>query len=252
MKSLFFIVLGVVAGVITTILLLNYLGQKSIEDATNYSQDLPNVVETSNQKSSKEIIQNDTEEAEEEEADTGEDKDESTSSNQEEKSQLTDEQIILELSEQIVNALHNSDMNTLASFVHGTEGLLFSPYIYIQPNSQQFNQGDIPTLLNNTNIYNWGTEDGTGNPIDLTPQDYFSRYVYNKNYSNPDEIKYDEYIERSSMINNISTYFNNVHVVEYYVEGQMDLDWGSLNLVFKQDNNGDWKLIAIVHDEWTT
>ncbi|RSK26605.1 hypothetical protein EJF36_06895 [Bacillus sp. HMF5848] len=158
----------------------------------------------------------------------------------------------------IVEALKNHDMETVVahSIVSDNEGegLLFSPYIYIENNALTLTQSELLNFFSITSTYTWGVEDGTGFPIELTPSDYFNRYVYNKDYSNPDEVHVNNLMQRGNLINNVASVFPGAAYVEFFIEGDPNIggmDWGSLLFVFEQNTSGYYQLVAIVHDEWT-
>ena len=56
------------------------------------------------------------------------------------------------------------------------------------------------------------------------------------------------------MIENQFEIYDNAIVVEYYFPGfnpdYAGMDWESLRLVFEQYEN-DWKLVGIIHNQWT-
>ncbi|KGX90147.1 hypothetical protein [Pontibacillus marinus] len=65
----------------------------------------------------------------------------------------------------------------------------------------------------------WEEADGSGKPIELTPREYFDRFVYNQSFEDPDEILVNEIKQRGNTKNNIKEAFPNSHVVEFYRSG---------------------------------
>ena len=154
----------------------------------------------------------------------------------------------------IAQILKDEDMAALASYAHPVEGIRFSPYYHIENNHQVFTSAQLQNLLSDNTTYFWGVEDGTGFNIDLTPQDYFDRYINDRDFTNPDELVYNNVIVRGNLINNIPSFYPNAVFVELYMEGTppyMGMDWRSLYLIF-EEYNGDFYLIGITHGEWTT
>lgn len=154
----------------------------------------------------------------------------------------------------VVQLLSTEDMAGLQPYIHPLQGVRFSPYYYVENSHLTFNAAAIPGLLTNPTVYTWGTEDGTGDPINKNGLDYFNRYVMNKDYTNPDQIVYNSIVLRGSMINNIQSFYPNAVFVEYFVDGTPTyggLDWGSLYIIYEQHNN-NWYIVGIVHGEWTT
>ena len=155
-----------------------------------------------------------------------------------------------------IEALRDRDMDRLASLVHPTQGIRFSPYAYVREADISVAVEDVPNLLSKETVLLWGVYDGSGAPIELTFDQYYDQFIYDQDFANAEEIGYDQRIGGDGgTINNIPDFYPGGLMVEYHFTGfEPDyggLDWRSLRLVFMQD--GDvWFLIGIVHDEWTT
>ena len=164
------------------------------------------------------------------------------------------ESSVQELAQEIVQALAKKDTAILAQHVHPEKGLLFSPYVYIQDDALVFDQNEVANLLDNLDANLWGTFDGSGEPMEMTAEEYYSRFVYDQDYVHAHEMNIDSIRQRGNSINNIKEKFPDSTVVEFHIKGTEQyggMDWRSLNLVFERDANGKLKLVAIVHDEWT-
>jgi hypothetical protein len=61
--------------------------------------------------------------------------------------------------------------------------------------------------------------------------------------------------DRGTLINNIFDVYTGKQIFEYYFSGfdaqYAGMDWKSLILVLDLENN-EWKLIGIIHNQWTT
>lgn len=163
---------------------------------------------------------------------------------------------LLSVALDVVTALKNKDMNTLASYVHSTAGVRFSPYGHVDvQNDLQFSASQLPSLWASMQVYQWGVYDGSGDPIQFTFQDYFDRFVYDVDFANPHMIGNNVVVGTGNMINNIQQAYPNGSFIEFHFTGfdpqYSGMDWRSLRLVFEQEN-GQWKLVGIIHDEWTT
>lgn len=156
--------------------------------------------------------------------------------------------------ELVINALAEKDMAFLANFVHPQRGLRFSPYAFVREEHQVFMPNELPTLVSSEEVYTWGAYDGTGDPIDLTFDDYYQEFVYSSDFANPEQMGVDERIGQGNSINNIDEFYPGSSFVEYHFSGFEEeyegMDWESLRLVFVQED-GAWWLVGIVHDEWT-
>jgi hypothetical protein len=156
--------------------------------------------------------------------------------------------------EEVLKLLKDKNGEVLSTYVHGEKGVLFSPYVYIETDAVKFDKQKVKVFFEDTETYTWGAQDGSGEPIKLTPSDYYTKYIYDGKFEEADEIVFDRVESRGNTLRNISEIFPDAHTVEYYVKGTEEygnMDWKALNLVFEQDEQGEWKLVAIVHDQWT-
>ncbi len=171
--------------------------------------------------------------------------------NGEEEKEEVVETKLKEQANQIIEILADQNFEELATYVQEEKGLLYSPYVSVNENDLVFKPSEVATFKKDTEEYVWGVEDGSGFPIELTPVEYHEEYVYQADYLNPDEVTFDKTDSRGNMINNIKEFFPESHHVEFYKEGQEELDWSSLYVVFEPNEKGEWKLVALVNDEWT-
>lgn len=163
---------------------------------------------------------------------------------------------------EVVLALQEGNLEQVASAVHPEKGLRFSPYTFVTVNAalpddqdRLFSAAEVSTLLADPTIYHWGPFDGTGDPINMTFEEYFARFVYDADFARPHAVGYNDFVGQGSMINNIRDIYPDALVVEYHFEGfepeYGGLDWRSLRLVL-EEQDGEWYLVGIVHSEWTT
>jgi len=142
----------------------------------------------------------------------------------------------------------------VAEVVHPEQGVRFSPYTYVEESHQVFAADELAGLAGSVEIFLWGYFDGTGDPIQLTFDDYYERFIYSADFANPEQMAIDEELGYSSMINNIADFYPGSSFVEYHFSGFVEeyggMDWVSLRLVFVEED-GSWFLIGIVHDQWT-
>jgi len=155
----------------------------------------------------------------------------------------------------VINILKDNDLETLSRHVDSQKGLRFSPYSYVNlENDMVFNPGQIAWALKDSNLYVWGTYDGIGGPIEKTFMEYYDDFVYDVDFANPHLIGNNMNIGSGNTINNISEAYPDASFVEFYFKGfeqqYQGMDWKSLSLVFEQTNDV-WKLVGIVHGQWT-
>lgn len=100
----------------------------------------------------------------------------------------------------------------------------------------------------------WGNYDGTGDPIKLTVPAYLKKFVYNADYLTAEAVGFDEVMKQGNSRNNLTELYPNHHFIDYHFSGfeqkNKGMDWTSLRLVFEKEN-GQYFLVAIIHDQWT-
>ena len=156
---------------------------------------------------------------------------------------------------EVITVLHNERAEMLAPFIHPGEGVRFSPYGYVDTLSDvQLSRKDFLSQLGTEQIVNWGTYDGSGEPIHLTTRDYFRRFVYTSDFLHTKSVKLNGFIGGGNSLNNLEVCYPGCSFVEYHVPGTNPsyggMDWNSLRLVFRM-HKGKYYLVGMVHDQWT-
>lgn len=167
----------------------------------------------------------------------------------------TSQNNLLKTALNVVGVINDEDMQTLSSFVHPTKGVRFSAYGHIDVSSDlTFTKTQVAGLMNDAQVYTWGSYDGSGEPINLNFENYFDEFIYDEAYNNPNVIGNNVSVAQGNIINNIADAYPNGEFVDFHFTGfdpqAEGLDWSSLKLVFEEDN-GTWYLVGIVHDQWT-
>ncbi|PSL48510.1 S-layer family protein [Salsuginibacillus halophilus] len=159
----------------------------------------------------------------------------------------------VDTAEEIVSYLSEEDMESVADYVHPEAGVRFSPYAFVDPDEHEsFNRVEAAELSDDDTVYDWGTYDGKGGPIDKTYSEYHDRFVYAEDYENEGSVAVDRRQSNGSMIDNTDEVYPSATVVEYHVPDEGEgLEWRSLRLAMAQ-YDGDWHVIGIINDEWTT
>jgi hypothetical protein len=162
---------------------------------------------------------------------------------------------IAETSDKIIRAISNKDSELISEFVHPFKGVRFTPYTYVSTEKDVvLNQEEVKNFFNDQTIYTWGFYDGIGGDIYLTSSQYYDDFIYTADFVNAEDIGYNEVLSIGNMSENQFAVYNNAIVVEYYFSGFNPefggIDWQSLRLVFEQ-YEGDWKLVGIIHNQWT-
>lgn len=160
------------------------------------------------------------------------------------------------LTKEVLTIFKNKEYSKLDSFIHPMEGVRFSPYASVNPSTdKQFSPEEFQRLVtaNKSKKVNWGEYDGSGDPILLTPQEYFKKFVYDANFVHPEKYGVNNVIKTGNSVNNLKSVYKESDFTESNFSGTKNgggLDWKSVRLVFKQ-LNGRYYLVGIVHDQWT-
>ncbi len=155
----------------------------------------------------------------------------------------------------VVQLLNDENMAAIATYVHPTQGVRFSPYGNVDvSNDQVFTATQVAGLMADAQVYTWGNYDGSGEPINLNFADYFQEFVYDEDYENPHVIGNNVVVGQGNMMINMDSAYIDGVFAEFHFTGfdpqYGGIDWSSLRLVFEEDN-GTWYLVGIIHDQWT-
>lgn len=164
---------------------------------------------------------------------------------------------LLQAAGDVIQAMKARDGPRLAQFVHSERGVRFSPYAYVDVERDRvLSRADVQRLWDDSKTYVWGAADGTGDPIHLTPGQYFERFVFDRDYSRATAVNVNNDRAQGNTSNNAAAVYPAAMRVEFFFEpapgkGDPAFEWRALRLVFERENSS-WKLIAVIHDEWTT
>lgn len=158
-------------------------------------------------------------------------------------------------SDKVIHALGEQDMDTLSAMVHPEKGVRFTPYSYInEETDRKVSAEDIKIIFDDTATYSFGTYDGSGEPISYTWKEYYNEFVYSKDFINAESISYNKLLHKGNMIDNIKDIYPESEYVEYYFSGFDETyggaDWQALTLVFEKYEN-KYYVVGIIHNQWT-
>ncbi len=154
-----------------------------------------------------------------------------------------------------VEILKNRNLQKLSEYIHPNKGVRFSPYATVDTqNDIVFKPGELKGKFNDNTVYTWGRYDGSGKPIELTFTEYYDEFIYDEDYTNAENFATNELIQTGNSISNIEKVYSNAEFAEFNFSGFDEqyggMDWTSLRPVFEKYQNS-WKLIGIIHDQWT-
>lgn len=155
-----------------------------------------------------------------------------------------------------VEALSQRDWPDVAEFVHPDHGLRFTPYAMVNlARDVVVAKGDVAKLASDSQTRRWGEYDGTGEPIHLTIDGYYDRFIYDRQFSQATVGGANQRVGQGNSLNNMPEVFGDREVVfiEFHEPGTETyggMDWRSLRIVLER-LAGQWYLIGLVHDQWT-
>lgn len=170
------------------------------------------------------------------------------------KSEIAKE-VIDKTADELISAIKNKNADKIAEYVHPVKGVRFTPYTTISTeNDLIINKENMKNFFTDENSYVWGYYDGIGDEIKLTPSQYYEKFIYSEDFMSATEIGYNEVLSSGNMVENQFEVYKNAIVVEYYIPEinpeYSGLDWQSLRLAF-EEYEGNWKLVGIIHNQWT-
>lgn len=163
--------------------------------------------------------------------------------------------VISDRTKLVIVSLKQRDMKQFAGYVHPVKGVRFSPYAYVDPESDlKFSAQAIIGIFEDQEKKLWGYYDGSGDKIYLTFADYFKKFVYSHDFSSADQVAYNAAIGSGNTRNNLIEVYPNGTFVEYHFSG-LDpkvggTSWVSLRLVF-EEVDGEWYVVGVIHSQWT-
>lgn len=160
------------------------------------------------------------------------------------------------MSDSVLTALRNSDYTRIARYAHPIRGIRFSPYGYIDTaHHRVLFDRQIREAASHGALFNWGSFDGTGDPILLSLPDYFKRFVYDADFLHAKQRALNHFIGAGNSLNNLATIYPGCEFTEHYFPGfdpkYEGMDWKTLRLVYKREGPMIY-LVGIVHDQWTS
>lgn len=159
------------------------------------------------------------------------------------------------LTPRVLQCLAENRLRELAVWVHEGMGICFSPYAYADTARMRCltNKGLRYMASIPDSIRRWGEQDGTGEPLRMSWNQYRRRFVWDKDYRSIGKRKNAPANARGNSPLNVYSLYPGAAVVEWHVPGNERyayMDWGSLYLVYLF-RDGRWWLRAVVHDQWT-
>lgn len=155
----------------------------------------------------------------------------------------------------VLESFARRDWQTLSELAADT-GVRFTPYTHVHPEADQMLQPlELAMFDSDQAVRTWGNEAGSGFPIQLTNEQYMQRYIWDHDYRTAPQVFWNTKLDRGGMIDNAQEVYPGASVVEYHFPGfdpqYGGMDWRSLRLVLAQNDDAEWTLYGVIHDEWT-
>jgi hypothetical protein len=163
---------------------------------------------------------------------------------------------LTELAYNVLRHIKDGDFNALSNAVHPEFGVVFSPYATVTlSTNRRFSAEQIAMFGSDTNVYVWGVYNGSGEPIEMAPIDYFSEVVLARNYFDASIIGVNRIVRSGNALENITEVFPDVRFIDFHIPGcdkdpSEELDWSSLRIGF-EEFEGSLRLTIIVNSAWT-
>ncbi|RKP47328.1 hypothetical protein D7Z26_23820 [Cohnella endophytica] len=165
-----------------------------------------------------------------------------------------DSAALKEAAVEVVGLLRERDLNSLLAWIDPNQGLRFSPSTHLNSDADLVYMPDKLPTFKDTSKLKWGIADGSGDAIELTFREYYEKFVYNKDFADAPDISVNKIVGKGNVEFNVAKIYPNASYVEFHFPGfdeKLDgMDWQSLVLVFVPEDT-DWKLVAILHGQWT-
>lgn len=153
----------------------------------------------------------------------------------------------------LVWAIRDKNYKTFSEYIHPTKGLRFSMYGFVNIEEDKiFSKDDFIKHLPSNILFTWGKQDGTGNPFRATVKEYFSKWVYPKDFANA-KVTVNQFQAEGNSLNNLKEIYPESDFVENYIKGTVEnseLDWKTLRFVF-EELDGKYYLVGLINDQWT-
>ena len=173
--------------------------------------------------------------------------------------------IPINLTREIAGYVKNKDFTSLSNFVDEESGLLLLPYYtYGDNQGRKLTKEEVKNFFMDTQEKMWGYQDGSGQEMFFTNIKYYEKYIYSYDF-----LRLGKESLNTSLVNGntlpldqvLSEIFKlqisqgkKIQYIEYYISGfdpkYEGMDWESLALIFLNIKR-QWKLVSIMHNQWT-
>lgn len=158
-----------------------------------------------------------------------------------------------QINEDVIQTLKDKNYKKFADFIHPEKGVRFSMYGFVNPKEDKFfSKAEFEKYQPTKTIFTWGTMDGSGDLYKATIDEYFTKWVYSKDFVTG-QVSFNEFQGKGNSQNNLKEIYPKSDFTENFIKGSeanAEIDWKSLRLVF-EEFQGKYYLVGVVNDQWT-
>jgi len=170
------------------------------------------------------------------------------------KKPLSEAQKGLDCSVDVLELLEARNYEAFSEYVHPEKGVIFVPCSYIDyEENAVFTSEQVKHFGTDNNIYHWGFPDLSPIPIECTVDEYFDRFVCDKDYLETRQTEVNRIIRKGNSIENVEDVYPESIFVDFHDPGTSEyegLDWSSLKIVM-EIYKGELKVVAIINSSYT-
>lgn len=155
----------------------------------------------------------------------------------------------------VLRAIQARDYKALSSYVDREQGLTFTTFSTVDREIDlTFTADQVAHFAKDTVKYSWGIVPGSGSILSMTPEEYFSAYMFNVDYTQASQIGVDKINITGNALENVTEAYSGCRFVEFTFRGadpgKQVQDWYALKLVFVPGQT-QWRLVGLIHSQWT-
>ncbi|MCD8191000.1 MAG: hypothetical protein LUD78_12440 [Clostridiales bacterium] len=153
----------------------------------------------------------------------------------------------------VLDALNSRDYSALSKLADPDEGVTFTPYSTVDFSTDvTLTAKELKNAESETTSYVWGVTPGDGEPMKMTISEYLLDFLWDADYTACPSFGVDTVLYTGNAQENVAEAYPGCRFVDCYLPGQGDdnLDWSALKLVFVWEDNG-WYLRGIIHSQAT-
>jgi len=166
----------------------------------------------------------------------------------------TNSAAMVTLAYSILENIKDDDFAALSHVVHPEKGIVLSPYATINlDTNRRFSAEETAAFATDSHIYVWGVYNGSGEPIEMTPAEYFAEFIPAADFMDTSMIGINQVVRSGNALENMTELFENVQFIDFHLPGADNADqpaWSSLRLGFEEYKGQLW-LVTIVYSTWT-